>query len=61
MEIRNGKASTVVACALRDYVARAGWVSDRLAPVWREAALALFPRPSRLFLEPLETGDGSTT
>jgi hypothetical protein len=49
MEIRNGKASMVVACALRDYAARAGWVSDRLAPMWREAALALFPRPSGTF------------
>lgn len=40
--LRNGFSGVVVASALRDYLARAGWADPRQAKAWMEAAEANF-------------------
>lgn len=47
--IRNGSAGTIVARMLRDYAARAGWVTGHLAVQWRAEAETSFR------LDPLTT------
>lgn len=40
--VRHGKTANIAACALRDYLARAGWADPRQARAWMDAAESNF-------------------